>query len=109
MQCSILNYLLDWWDHKKTYAQKIIERFFFRYAPDGNTIGVVETPPPVPIRLQWDLENEELTKAIDTSFSVAQKLLNDVDLRILMYTKYGKGKFLLTDLKKEVLNPIVFL
>lgn len=74
--------------------------FFFRYAPDGNTIGVVETPPPVPIRLQWDLENEELTKAIDTSFSVAQKLLNDVDLRILMYTKYGKGEFLYNRLKK---------
>ncbi|XP_053623682.1 carnitine O-palmitoyltransferase 1, liver isoform [Plodia interpunctella] len=61
------------------------------YAPDGNTIGNVEAPPPVPIRLQWELNNEELLKAIDVSYNVAQKLLNDVDLKILMYTKYGKG------------------
>lgn len=70
-----------------------IYNLFYRYSPDGNTLGTVESPPPAPIRLQWDLANEELTKAIDTSFVVAQKLLNDVDLRILMYTKYGKGLF----------------
>lgn len=51
----------------------------------------METPPPAPIRLQWDLNNEDTLGAIDISYNVAQKLLNDVDLRILMYTKYGKG------------------
>ncbi|XP_026315615.1 carnitine O-palmitoyltransferase 1, liver isoform [Hyposmocoma kahamanoa] len=61
------------------------------YAQDGNNVGPVETPPPAPIRMQWDLKNEELLNAIDVSYNVAQKLLNDVDLRILMYTKYGKG------------------
>lgn len=63
----------------------------YRYAKDGNNVGPVESPPPAPIRLQWDLKNEELLNAIDVSYNVAQKLLNDVDLRILMYTKYGKG------------------
>ncbi|KAF9799184.1 hypothetical protein SFRURICE_006444 [Spodoptera frugiperda] len=61
------------------------------YGPDGNTLGTVDSPPPAPIRLQWDLGNEDLLKSIDISYNVAQKLLNDVDLRILMYTKYGKG------------------
>lgn len=64
-----------------------------RYTPDGNCLGSVETPPPTPLRLQWDLKNDELLKSIDISYNVAQKLLNDVDLRILMYTKYGKGDF----------------
>lgn len=67
--------------------------FFNSYAPDGNTVGAVETPPPAPIRLQWELENEDLTKAIDISYGVAQKLLNDVDLKILMFKKYGKGEW----------------
>lgn len=62
-----------------------------RYAPDGNTLGAVESPPPAPIRLQWDLGHEDLLKSIDVSYNIAQKLLNDVDLRILMYTNYGKG------------------
>ncbi|KAI5641402.1 choline/Carnitine o-acyltransferase domain-containing protein [Phthorimaea operculella] len=61
------------------------------YGPDGNCHGTCETPPPAPIRMQWDLSNEELVAAIDVSYNVAQKLLNDVDLRILHYTKYGKG------------------
>lgn len=62
-----------------------------RYAKDGNNVGPVETPPPPPIRLQWDLKNEELLNAIDVCYNTAQKMLNDLDLRILMCTKYGKG------------------
>ncbi|CAG4962324.1 unnamed protein product [Parnassius apollo] len=61
------------------------------YTPEGNTHGTIDTPPPPPIRLQWDLNKEELLKAIDVSYNVAQSLLNDVDLRVLMYTQYGKG------------------
>lgn len=61
------------------------------YDADGNTKGTVEAPPPQPTRLQWELESGEAQAAIGVSNGVAQKLLNDVDLRILMYTKYGKG------------------
>ncbi|XP_068617663.1 carnitine O-palmitoyltransferase 1, liver isoform [Battus philenor] len=74
------------------------------YTPEGNTHGTVETPPPPPIRLQWDLQKEELMKAIDVSYNVAQKLLNDVDLRILMYTQYGKGF-----MKKCRVSPDAFI
>ncbi|XP_061706230.1 carnitine O-palmitoyltransferase 1, liver isoform [Cydia pomonella] len=74
------------------------------YAPDGNTRGSVETPPPAPIRLQWELEHEDLSKAIDSSYCVAQKLLNDVDLKILMYNKYGKGF-----MKKCRVSPDAFI
>ncbi|XP_028162157.1 carnitine O-palmitoyltransferase 1, liver isoform [Ostrinia nubilalis] len=74
------------------------------YTEDGNTKGTVETPPPPPARLQWDLNKEETLSAIDLSYNVAQKLLNDVDLRILMYTKYGKGF-----MKKCRVSPDAFI
>lgn len=74
------------------------------YDSDGNTIGTVETPPPAPIRLQWDLNKEEILNAIDVSYNVAQKLLNDVDLRILMFTEYGKGF-----MKKCRVSPDAFI
>ncbi|KAG7313641.1 hypothetical protein JYU34_000799 [Plutella xylostella] len=61
------------------------------YNSKGDALGTVETPPPPPTRLQWELQSEPLVKALDTSYEVSQKILNDVDLRILMYTKYGKG------------------
>lgn len=60
------------------------------YAPDGHTIGEPEFTPPAPTRLQWDF-NEKALAAIDTSFKVAQNLLNDVDLRIYVHDAYGKG------------------
>lgn len=63
-----------------------------RYLQDGNARGTVEAPPPAPTRLQWELGTKELVKNIDVSYNVAQQLLNDVDLKILMFTKYGKGK-----------------
>lgn len=62
------------------------------YNSKGDALGTVETPPPPPTRLQWELQSEPLVKALDTSYEVSQKILNDVDLRILMYTKYGKGE-----------------
>ncbi|XP_028032925.1 carnitine O-palmitoyltransferase 1, liver isoform [Bombyx mandarina] len=74
------------------------------YQPDGNTKGTIVTNPPAPIRLQWELNKEEILSAIDISYSVAHKLLNDVDLRILMYTKYGKGF-----MKKCRVSPDAFI
>lgn len=60
------------------------------YGPDGHTIGTPEFAPPVPTRLQWDMSPPCLA-AIDRSYEVALKLLNDVDLIIYMHNAYGKG------------------
>lgn len=60
------------------------------YDADGNAHGSVEATPPAPARLQWDLP-APLLAAIDTAHGVATRLLRDVDLRILMFTGYGKG------------------
>lgn len=61
-----------------------------RYDEHGNARGSVQAPPPAPARLQWEFP-DTLLAAIDTSYRVATALLNDVDLRILMFTGYGKG------------------
>ncbi|XP_077301169.1 carnitine O-palmitoyltransferase whd [Arctopsyche grandis] len=61
------------------------------YDEKGNCLGEVTTKPPSPIRLQWDLKSEEYNDSVQISYNVAQKLVNDLDLRILMYSKYGKG------------------
>ncbi|XP_041987683.1 carnitine O-palmitoyltransferase 1, liver isoform [Aricia agestis] len=73
------------------WEQVIWSEMEYGYKEDGNAKGPVDSPPPAPTRLQWELNNEDLLKAIDISYGVAEKLLNDVDLKILMYTKYGKG------------------
>ncbi|KAK8405000.1 hypothetical protein O3P69_001522 [Scylla paramamosain] len=64
--------------------------FEFGYDDDGNCVGKVTCNPPVPSRMKWEL-NQECLQAIDTSFRVADALLNDVDLRLYMHTAYGKG------------------
>ncbi|GLG94337.1 Protein withered, carnitine O-palmitoyltransferase [Gryllus bimaculatus] len=60
------------------------------YDETGHTLGTPGFTPPAPIRLQWDLPAECLT-TIENSCQLAQNLLNDVDLRILVHTAYGKG------------------
>ncbi|XP_049811314.1 carnitine O-palmitoyltransferase 1, liver isoform isoform X1 [Schistocerca nitens] len=60
------------------------------YTNDGHTKGTPEFTPPAPVRLQWDLKPSCIT-AIETSLQVANGLLNDVDLRILVHDAYGKG------------------
>ncbi|XP_026497542.1 carnitine O-palmitoyltransferase 1, liver isoform [Vanessa tameamea] len=62
----------------------------YGYDESGDARGAVEAPPPAPVRLRWEL-SEPLLAAVDQSHAVAMQLLNDVDLRILMYTAYGKG------------------
>lgn len=47
------------------------------------------TPPP-PIRLQWDIKHE-CQAAIDTALKLANTLIADLDLRIYVHEKYGKG------------------
>lgn len=59
------------------------------YDEDGNTLGTPEFTPPTPTRLNWDL-NPCLPQIEEANLD-AEKLINDLDLRILMHDNYGKG------------------
>lgn len=61
-----------------------------RYTPEGDTLGTPEFTPPKPIRLQWDFTPPALA-AIDKSYQVVLGLLNEIDLRILVHSAFGKG------------------
>lgn len=41
--------------------------------------------------MSWDLNNEACLSAIDEAHIAAQKLLNDLQLRIYVHDHYGKG------------------
>ncbi|XP_046390495.1 carnitine O-palmitoyltransferase 1, liver isoform isoform X2 [Ischnura elegans] len=73
------------------------------YRPDGHCLGEPELTPPIPSRLQWSMDEECLT-TIAIAYQGAQSLLNDVDLRINMYTEYGKGF-----MKKCRVSPDAFI
>ncbi|XP_076050360.1 carnitine O-palmitoyltransferase whd [Oratosquilla oratoria] len=60
------------------------------YTSDGNCKGEVGADVPQPIKLSWTL-CQEAQYAIDQSYRVAEALLNDVDLHVLVYSRYGKG------------------
>ncbi|XP_015436022.1 PREDICTED: carnitine O-palmitoyltransferase 1, liver isoform [Dufourea novaeangliae] len=60
------------------------------YTEDGHNKGEPEFTPPPPTRLQWDL-TQGCIDAIEESAQIAEKLLNDVDLRIYVHDDYGKG------------------
>jgi carnitine O-palmitoyltransferase 1 len=53
----------------------------------GNGNGI---EPPVPLRLKWDIP-EELISTIENCRLSAENLLKDVDLRLMVFTDYGKG------------------
>lgn len=46
--------------------------------------------PPTPIRLQWNITTE-CKGAIDSALNLATALIADIDLRIYVHNKYGKG------------------
>lgn len=61
------------------------------YDEAGHSKGVVRYEElPDPIRLKWDF-NAKAEDAIMSSYAVAEKLLNDVDLHILVHSDFGKG------------------
>ncbi|XP_029658757.1 carnitine O-palmitoyltransferase 1, liver isoform isoform X2 [Formica exsecta] len=68
----------------------ICSEFLHTEYKDGHTVGTPEFTPPVPIRLQWDL-NAKCIEAIEQSYQVARNILNDVELRIYVHDAYGKG------------------
>lgn len=53
-------------------------------------MGKPEITPPTPIRLKWELKHEA-NNAIEGALKVAENLINDIDLRILIHDHYGKG------------------
>lgn len=75
-----------------------------RYDENGNTLGIPEFEPPKPKRLAFDLDNTVALDAIQEAHLAAQQLLNDVDLRIFVHDRYGKGL-----MKKCRLSPDAFL
>ncbi|XP_031346630.1 carnitine O-palmitoyltransferase 1, liver isoform isoform X2 [Photinus pyralis] len=66
------------------------ETLLIRYDENGNCIGKPEIEPPVPLRLQWEMKSECQT-AINMAVTAAQKLIDDIDLRIYVHDHYGKG------------------
>ncbi|KAG4073892.1 hypothetical protein HA402_014097 [Bradysia odoriphaga] len=61
------------------------------YDETGNTKGVKEFDPPMPLRLSWNLDETVAIPAIEEAYESAQKLIQDIDLRILVHNQYGKG------------------
>ncbi|XP_055301856.1 carnitine O-palmitoyltransferase 1, liver isoform-like isoform X1 [Sitodiplosis mosellana] len=61
------------------------------YDDDGNCKGQIVFQPPSPQRMSWDLNNDACLTAINTAHEDAQKLLNDLQLRIYAHDHYGKG------------------
>ncbi|XP_037946654.1 carnitine O-palmitoyltransferase 1, liver isoform isoform X2 [Teleopsis dalmanni] len=72
------------------------------YDETGNTKGIPEFQPPSPTRLKWELT--PCLPQIDEATIDASKLINDVDLRILVHTQYGKGF-----MKKCRLSPDAYI
>lgn len=62
----------------------------FRYDAHGNAIGKPEIIPATPVRLQWEIKYD-CKKSIEKSLVAAQKLIDDIDLRIYVHENYGKG------------------
>ncbi|XP_037811824.1 carnitine O-palmitoyltransferase 1, liver isoform isoform X1 [Lucilia sericata] len=72
------------------------------YDENGNTKGTPEFQPPSPTRLNWQLE--PCISQIEEAVMDANKLINDIDLRILVHNQYGKGF-----MKKCRLSPDAFI
>jgi len=73
------------------------------YDAAGNTKGTVEVELPHPTRLKWDLEKECL-ETIEYASQCALALLNDVDLKLLVFDTYGKGL-----MKSSKVSPDAFI
>lgn len=74
-----------------------------RYGKNGSTSGTPTLTPPSPQRLQWEMRHD-CQSTIDTATLAAQKLIEELDLRILVHDAYGKGF-----MKKCRTSPDAFL
>ncbi|KAJ1359359.1 hypothetical protein KIN20_018063 [Parelaphostrongylus tenuis] len=75
---------------------------FIGYDENGNTHGTPALQLK-PERLKWELTDSTLD-AIDVSMKVAQNLIDDVEMALLVWTDYGKGF-----IKKLGVSPDAFL
>ncbi|CAG5119940.1 unnamed protein product, partial [Candidula unifasciata] len=67
-----------------------VDELILGYDKDGHCRGNPECQPPVPVRLEWEI-NKQCQQIIQSSLQVARSLLNDVDLHIMMFQEFGKG------------------
>uniref|UniRef100_A0A1A9WJ04 carnitine O-palmitoyltransferase n=1 Tax=Glossina brevipalpis TaxID=37001 RepID=A0A1A9WJ04_9MUSC len=74
----------------------------YGYDENGNTKGTPEFQPPSPVHLSWALE--PCLDRIEEATLAANKLINDIDLRILVHNQYGKGF-----MKKCRLSPDAYI
>ncbi|VDK83269.1 unnamed protein product [Litomosoides sigmodontis] len=74
----------------------------YNYDENGNTRGEVRSIPKYD-RLRWHI-TPELNMAIMRSFQTARALIDDVEMALLVWTKYGKGL-----IKKLRVSPDGFL
>ncbi|KAL9914657.1 carnitine O-palmitoyltransferase whd isoform 1-T4 [Glossina fuscipes fuscipes] len=72
------------------------------YDENGNTKGIPEFQPPSPVHLSWALE--PCLDRIEEATLAADKLISDIDLRILVHNQYGKGF-----MKKCRLSPDAYI
>lgn len=72
------------------------------YDKDGNTIGSKECVM-APERLKWQLD-DDVQQHMEVSMKVAQDLINDVEMSLLVWTEFGKGF-----IKKLRISPDAFL
>lgn len=66
------------------------EALELKYDADGSTIGEVESVPPNPSKLKWDL-HPECIDLVRSSVLEAQAIINEVDLKVYYHADYGKG------------------
>lgn len=76
---------------------------FARYDAAGNAKGIVEVELAPPARLKWEIPFDCL-ETIEYASQCALALINDVDLKLLMCDKYGKGF-----IKKCKVSPDAFI
>ncbi|XP_077999848.1 carnitine O-palmitoyltransferase 1, liver isoform-like [Glandiceps talaboti] len=77
--------------------------FTYGYREDGHCKGDSDKKLTPPRRLQWDI-SEQCQDVINSSFTTATKLRDDVDLHLVVHNDYGKGFS-----KKCKLSPDAFI
>ncbi|KAJ8937761.1 hypothetical protein NQ318_006624 [Aromia moschata] len=61
-----------------------------RYDDSGNTVGTPALTPPAPHHLNWEI-GIEARAAIEKALRVAEALISDINLRIMVHDHYSKG------------------
>ncbi|XP_064397263.1 carnitine O-palmitoyltransferase 1, liver isoform-like isoform X2 [Halichondria panicea] len=73
------------------------------YHENGSCKGRVETTPPKPQRLEWDITTEAVSR-IDAALTFALDKIADTDVYVLEHSDFGKG-----DIKKCKISPDAFI